>query len=117
MSKSLRIFISQPMAGRSDEEIERTRQLVKDAATKVFDVDRIIEIPKRPEWQVKSNPPVMNLGRSIEDLSRANVVIFSPGWNETRGCQVEHLVCELYKISYIEFDENFEVVSSYGRVD
>ena len=41
------------------------------------------------------------LARSISDLSKADVAIFAPGWENFSGCRCEHAVCEEYGIAHI----------------
>lgn len=38
------------------------------------------------------------LGKSIEKLALADLAFFAKGWEQSNGCVVEHLVCQLYKI-------------------
>lgn len=59
------------------------------------------------------------LGKSISMLAEADVVIFHPEWKTTRGCLIEHMICALYDIPYVELQipeidlENAEVVMDY----
>ena len=104
-----RVFISQPMGGLSELGIEQLRSRILDWAPRVIGMDEcLVEIPKMAKWQADSSHPVYCLGHSIQDMSRANVVIFAPGWDKARGCLVENAVCKAYKIPHIELevDEN-----------
>ena len=59
------------------------------------------------------------LGKSIVMLAEADVVIFHPEWKTARGCLIEHMICALYDIPYVELQlpeidfENAEVVMDY----
>lgn len=74
-----KIFISQPMNGKTDEEIKKEREKAPIGA--------------KPLWF---------LGKSIELLSNANVVYFVKGWKEARGCRIEHQCAVQYGIDRIE---------------
>lgn len=42
----------------------------------------------------------MFLGKSFELLSTADVAVFAPGWNDARGCIMEHLACEIMALPF-----------------
>lgn len=46
--------------------------------------------------------PLWFLGKSLELLSTADCVYFAPGWENYRGCKIEHLCAEQYGIKIIE---------------
>lgn len=97
-----RLFISQPMRGKTDEEILKVRaeavQAVKERLEgEVSVVDSFL----------KTAPanvccPLWCLGRSLELLAAADVIYFAPGWEKARGCRIEHIAAEEYGIKIIE---------------
>lgn len=101
-----RIYISQPMRDETDLGIDRLRRLILDWAPRALRKHDLIEIPRLSRWQAESSHPVFNLGHSLQNLSRANVVVFAPGWEDARGCRVEHEVCVQYHIPYIEIEDD-----------
>lgn len=97
----LRVFISQPMNDKTDEEIEAER-------TKA--IQRIKSIHSDCEIEVidsffKDAPhearPLWFLGKSLELLSTADLAYFCKGWQNYRGCKIENLCCEKYNISFL----------------
>lgn len=46
--------------------------------------------------------PLWFLGKSLELLSTADVAYFAPGWDEARGCKIEHMCAVEYGIDRIE---------------
>lgn len=102
MTKQL--FISQPMSGLSDEEITEKRQ---EAIVTAMDIMKESEVKVLDSFQ-KGVPaeanPVYYLGESVKILSQANVAYFVKGWESSKGCRVEHLICELYGIEIYEED-------------
>ncbi len=46
--------------------------------------------------------PLWYLGKSIEFLSHADLAYFIKGWENARGCKIEHLCAITYGIGVIE---------------
>lgn len=88
-----KIMISQPMRGKTNEQIKKERErLVKEIENNgdivldtVFDT-----APKNVD------EPIYYLSKSIEYLAQADVVFFMKGWEKTRGCKIEHEVAVEY---------------------
>lgn len=88
-----KIMISQPMRGKTNEEIKKEReQLVKEIENNgdivldtVFDT-----APKGVD------EPIYYLSKSIEYLAQADAVLFMKGWEKARGCKIEHEVAIEY---------------------
>ena len=93
-------MIAQPMNGLTDEEI----LLVKSDATKRLNelgfevVNTFFEFGELP--YVK-NKPLFYLAKSIEILSKCDVVYFCKGWESARGCKCEHEVAKAYGMEII----------------
>lgn len=89
----MKVMISQPMRGKTNEQIKQERkQLVKEIENNgdivlntIFD-----EVPKNVD------EAVWFLSKSIEYLSKADKVIFMKGWEYARGCKIEHEVAVEY---------------------
>ena len=95
-----RIFISQPMNGKTDDEIKLERQKIVDACVREYgnDIEIIDSFFEGSPHDVK---PAWFLGKSIELLSTADAVYFADGWNNARGCRIEHQVAVDYGIKII----------------
>lgn len=99
----MKVFISLPMHGRTDEEVKkemgRGLAYLKDAYKneKVEMVDTFIDLGDAPR--------LAYLGRSIQLMANADLVLFMPGWNEANGCLVEHLTAIRYGIKTRYFIE------------
>lgn len=101
----LKVFISQPMKDKTNEEIEAERQKAVDTIKKIYpncDVQIIDSFFKDAPHDAR---PVWFLGKSLELLSTADVAYFCKGWDNYRGCKIEHKVCEDYNISFINYFE------------
>lgn len=102
----MKVFISQPMRGKTDEEIQTERDRILIDLKSRFD-GPVIEIPSYfPDFYHNHiNDPVYMLALSIKLLSDADLAVFAPGWDGARGCKIEHDVCMAYDIPYEEIGE------------
>lgn len=95
-----KLFISQPMRGKSDEEILMEREKAIKAAEKLVGepVEVIDSFFRNAPADAK---PLWFLGKSMELLSNADVAYFAPGWKDSRGCIIEHDCAISYGIKSI----------------
>ena len=103
--EKLKVFLSQPMKGKSKEAIDRERHVILDSLPSLLSRGDILEIPMLSEITSATLSPVHCLGLSIQDMSAADVVVFAPGWRNARGCVVEHAVALLYEKEYVELQK------------
>ena len=98
----VKIFISQPMANKTNEEIENERKEIKEILNEKYGEDGYEIIDSFFKDAPHDAKPLWFLGKSFELLSTADVAIFAKGWNNARGCVMEHRACENYKIAIWE---------------
>ena len=97
-----KLFISQPMNGKTDEEIIHERNVAVRRAKAVIKEDvQVIDnfFVKAP---IETNP-LWFLSESIEFLSTADIAYFAVGWNKARGCKIEYEVAKAYGINIINY--------------
>lgn len=96
-----KLFISQPMRGKTDEEILATREKAIKSAEKYLDepVEVIDSYFQNAPTEAK---PLWFLGKSLELLSTADVAYFAKGWDDARGCRIENQCAIDYGIAVIE---------------
>ena len=96
-----KLFISQPMNGKSDEEILRERETAVHEAEKLLGetVDLIDSFFQGAPHT--ANKPLWYLAKALELLSTADAAYFAPGWDNTRGCLIEHACAEAYGIPVV----------------
>ena len=99
-----KLFISQPMKDKTDEQILAERAKAIEAAKQKVgeDVEVIDSFFKDAPHDAK---PLWFLAKSLELLSSADVAYFAPGWNKYRGCKIEHECAVQYGIAAIESEE------------
>lgn len=91
----MKVFISQPMSGRMEEEILIQRnQMIEEFSKlepKAYYLDSFIR-------GAKDVNPLFCLGHAISELSKADIAIFAPDWQSSRGCHIEFECCLFYNI-------------------
>lgn len=97
----MKVFISQPMKGKTNEEIkaERNRLLGKVRALYGDDIEVIDSFFENAPADAR---PLWFLGKSLELLSTADVAVFARGWQDARGCRIENTCAIEYGIEVVE---------------
>ena len=87
----MKIMISQPMRGKTNEQIREEREeLVRRLQEEGHEViDTVLDISENKN-------PIYNLSKSIELLDKADGVVFMKGWQEARGCRIEYTIAVEY---------------------
>ena len=92
--KNLKIMISQPMKGKSEEQIRNERaELIKELESKGHEVVDTIFTEDAPK---NCDEAIYFLSKSIEAMSKVDAIIFMPGWENARGCKIEHEIAVRY---------------------
>ena len=100
-------MLSQPMAGKTDEEIVATRE--KAIAALKEKGYEVVNTLFTDEWNSRENMkkrgvvqiPLCFLAKSIENMSLCHAAYFCKGWENARGCKLEHAVAEAYGLEII----------------
>lgn len=95
-----KLFISQPMRGRTDGEILAVRAEAVEAVQRLLgeEVQVIDSFIKGAPAEAR---PLWYLGESLKLLSCADVVYFAAGWESARGCRIEYDCAIAYGIPTI----------------
>ena len=88
-----RVFISQPMLNRTNEEIEQERneaiKNIKKDLKPLAKEKEIIIIDSFFKSVLHEAKPLWFLGEAIKLMSDADAVVFLNKWESARGCQIE----------------------------
>lgn len=104
---SKKAMISQPMAGKTGEEIVATRDLAVaklrqmgyEVANTVFEfTDEMLDALE------VQHASLYYLASSLQAMSRCDCVYFCEGWKNARGCKIEHEAAEAYGLEVIYGD-------------
>lgn len=96
-----KLFISQPMRGKTDGEIREDRDNAIQRARELMG-EEVEVIDSFIQGAPASVKPLWYLGESIKLLSCADVAYFATGWEKARGCKIEHDCAVAYGIRTIE---------------
>lgn len=100
-------MLSQPMGGKTDEEIIETRErAMKALKENGFEV---VNTLFTDEWYNHENMekrgvvqiPLCFLAKSLENMSLCHAVYFCKGWENARGCRIEHDAAVAYGLEII----------------
>ena len=103
----LKAMLSQPMADKTHEEIVETRERAIHALQ-----ERGYEIVNTlftDEWYDKEameargvvQIPLCFLAKSLENMGLCHAVYFCKGWEQARGCRIEHEAAKAYGLKII----------------
>lgn len=95
----MRVFISMPMNGKSDEQIKEEFETHSEVLRQKF--GKSVKIINSIDTS-KEEDPIRLLSRSLYKLSRADIVYFASGWQQARGCSVEYNVAKMYGKAVLE---------------
>lgn len=96
-----KLFISQPMRGKTDEEILAVReQAIASAERELGEKVEVIDsfFQSVPEVENKS---LWCLGKSLQLMADADVVYFAKDWENYRGCKIENECAIEYGIELV----------------
>ena len=103
----MKAMLSQPMAGKTEEEIKETRErAIQVLREKGYE---IVNTLFTDEWYSKESMeergvvqiPLCFLTKSLERMSLCHAVYFCKGWENTRGCRIEHDAAVAYGLDVI----------------
>lgn len=99
-----RVFISQPMRDKTDEEIKKERRTAIEHVKKVLGED-VEAIDSFFEGAPHDAKPLWFLGKSFQLLSTADAAVFIGDWYKYRGCKMEHEAATQYGIETMCYNE------------
>ena len=105
-------MLSQPMAGKTDEEIVCTRnEAISALKERGFE---IVNTLFTDEWYSRESMekrgvvqiPLCFLAKSLESMSLCHAAYFCKGWENARGCRIEHEAAKAYGLEIIYEDDS-----------
>ena len=103
----MRAMLSQPMAGKTEEEIREARE----RAISVLEAKgyEIVNTLFTDEWYSQESMkergvvqiPLCFLAKSLENMSLCHAAFFCKGWERARGCMIEHAAAKAYGLEIL----------------
>ena len=103
----MKAMLSQPMAGKSEKEIRATREkAIKALEKRNYE---IVNTLFTDEWYSSDKMkergvvqiPLCFLAKSLENMSLCHAVYFCKGWEQARGCRIEHDAAVAYGLTIL----------------
>ena len=103
----MKAMVSQPMSGKTDDDIIATRDRAIAALTeKGYE---IVNTLFTDEWYSRESMeargvvqiPLCFLAKSLENMANCHAAYFCKGWEQARGCRIEHAAAEAYGLDII----------------
>ena len=99
----VKVFISQPMRGLTEEQILKDRN---EAIKYINDVCLGQQLEVIESYFEDYDPqqgcvPLKYLAKSLELLADADIALFIGDWEDARGCKIEHECAKEYDIKIV----------------
>ena len=100
-------MLSQPMAGKTNAEIVATRErAIRALREKGYE---IVNTLFSDEWYSKEKMeergvvqiPLCFLAKSLENMSLCHAAYFCKGWENARGCRIDHEAAKAYGLEIL----------------
>lgn len=103
----MKAMLSQPMNGKTEEEIKATRE--KAIAALEEKGYEVVNTLFTDEWYSPENMkergvvqiPLCFLAKSLENMSLCHAAYFCKGWEDARGCRIEHEAAKAYGLNIL----------------
>lgn len=96
----MKVFISQPMLGKTKDEILKDRERIKKYMEDTYKepieiIDSYIteEVP-----ETVTNSGVWYMAKSLELMSKADLVFFAKDFRKGKGCIIEFVIASSYEM-------------------
>ncbi len=106
----MKAMMSMPMAGKTTEEIIATREraiaVLKERGYEIINTLFTDEWYSQEAMKKRGveNIPLCFLAKSLENMSLCHAAYFCKGWENARGCKIEHEVAKAYGMTIIYED-------------
>lgn len=103
----MKAMLSQPMAGKSEKEIiatrERAIQVLKARGYEIVNTLFTDEWYSQDAMQQRGvvQIPLCFLAKSLENMSLCHAAYFCKGWENARGCRIEHEAAKAYGLEIL----------------
>nr|DAH17701.1 MAG TPA: N-deoxyribosyltransferase [Caudoviricetes sp.] len=103
----MKAMLSQPMAGKTEQEIRETREKAIIALEEMgYSVVNTLFTdewysPEKMRERGVEQIPLCFLAKSLENMSLCHAAYFCKGWENARGCRIEHEAAKAYGLEIL----------------
>lgn len=120
----IKLFVAQPMKGVPDNLVRRRMHAIQSCIQKEFPdetvelLDQTTYVPNVSDLMSEDKKRNMCLANSLDLLlTKANLVVFLPGWKDASGCRVEMEICQERDIRYFNGFKTLDILKKYKDPD
>ena len=96
----MRVMVSPPMEGLTAQQVEQNRaRAVKRLEAEGHEAYYVLLIGDPP---IEDRDVLWLLGRTLQQMSVCDAVLFLEGWQDTHGCRIARAACEAYGLKVME---------------
>lgn len=112
MAENKKVMISQPMGGKTDDEIIRTRdRALMSLEQRGYSTVNTLFADEWYSTEAMTERGVIQvslyfMAKSLESMSLCHAVYFCKGWENARGCHIEHDAAKAYGLEIIYEEES-----------
>ena len=105
--EKMKAMLSQPMAGKTEQEIIETREraitVLKENGYDIVNTLFTDEWYSNEAMEARGvvQIPLCFLAKSLENMSLCHAAYFCKGWENARGCRIEHEAAKAYGLKII----------------
>ena len=103
----MKAMLSQPMAGKTQDEIVATREkAIAALEEKGYEIVNTLFTdewyhPEKMKERGVVQIPLCFMAKGLENMSLCHAVYFCKGWENARGCRIEHEAAKAYGLEVI----------------
>lgn len=86
-----KVFISVPVYGNTKDEVKIQKEEIMKTLERYNSNLVLLD-----SWIYKSDSSLECMGEGLIIMARADIVVFASGWENSRGCQLEHACANAY---------------------
>ena len=110
IEKTVKVFVSQPMRGKTNEEIMKERERVKDVVKRLYTVpNTIVKVEILDSFIKDSNSSLETFIRGLNKMYEADLVYFVKGFKEYKGCKLEFEIATQYNARMAVEQDNGDI--------
>lgn len=108
----MKVYISQPMANKSKEEILEERERFKKAILNIFPDAEFLPTYFE-DYDTEKMSPLDYLAENVSMMAKADLVVTLPMYMSADGCGVEDHIAQVYGIPRFGLDYRFGLNGEY----
>ena len=109
IEKTVKVFVSQPMRGKTNEEIMKERERVKDVVKRLYPL-HIVKVEILDSFIKNSNSSLETFIRGLNKMYEADLIYFVKGFKEYRGCKLEFEIATEYNARMAVEQDNGDII-------